>query len=422
MDEAKSKLESLNGANKRKVAKKAVHWGTRLDAFRKRYALSHRDLADVIVCLRKSAVFELCNGKCNPRMEAVIKPVISANLRTFLKEKQKHDLEIEREMLELFYEPDCKDKESEPVLTQRAVLPKTAQVFFGLRFDPFTADPRSRNEVFSTPKLDKIAGLIDDAILYQGFVGVVGDIGAGKSLLKRRVVQQCLDSNGKQQILWPEFMNMEKVHAGSICAFILRKFGQKSPHDLVQRADRLKELLASYSNSGIRVALGFDECHRLDSRLLTALKNFWEIGSGGYDRYLGLVLFGQPSFEMTLRSVEFKEITERLDIIHMPNLGKNAWDYIAHRLKIAGGTAEKLFERESVTRLAEIASTPLALGNLANSALVKAHQLNEHKVHRGILEAAGLMETEPRLRAALIEGSGRSSAENSFSPEISPPC
>src|SRR6266496_4699915 len=379
------------------------HWGRRLDKFRVKYKLSERDLAGVIRnVLGKSAVHDLLSGENAPRRDGVVKPVIAAHLRTFLREKKNLGrLEIEREMLEIFHEPVCEtDREVESVLTQRAVLPRAAQIYFGLRHDPFSSDPQNRREVFSTSQLDRIAGQIEDAINYQGFIAVIGDIGAGKSLLKRRVVQSCLDSHGKMQILWPEFMNMELVHSASIASFILRKFGQSTPRDRIQRADRLKEILGNLSEEGVRIALGFDECHRLDPRLLTALKNFWEIGSGGYDRYLGLVLFGQPRFEITLRNNDFREITERLDIIHMPNLGEHAWDYISHRLKIAGANADKLFDRDSITKLAEIGSTPLALGNLANAALIKAHQLNEKKVHIGVLKAAGLVDNEPRIRAA----------------------
>jgi type II secretory pathway predicted ATPase ExeA len=78
---------------------------------------------------------------------------------------------------------------------------------------------------------------------------------------------------------------------------------------------------------------------------------------------------------MILRNVEFREITERLDIIHLPNLGRHAWDYVAHRIKVAGGNAEKLFDRDVVARLAEIGPTPLSIGNLCNTALLKARSL-----------------------------------------------
>lgn len=373
-------------------------WGKGLEGFRQRYSLSLRDLSGIFSTpdrlVSRDTLHRLCRGTSEPKSSERLRPLMIEQIRGYLKKLKKSEDAIHKELCTIF----CKE-EIEPVLTQRAVLPKGAQNYFGLRFDPFTVDPRTRAEVFTTPQLDRISNQLEDAINYQQFVAVIGEIGAGKSLTKRRIVDSCLNSKGKMQIFWPEFMNMEKVHSGSITSYLLRKFGQTSPRDLVLRADRLKEQLAALADEGVRIALGFDECHRLDPRLLTALKNFWELGSGGYDRYLGLILFGQPRFEMTLRNLEFREITERLDIIHLPNLGHHAWDYVAHRLKVAGANAEKLFDRDSVAKLAEIGPTPLALGNLCNTALLKAQQIGEKRVHKGVLKAAGLdLNGEPKVR------------------------
>lgn len=379
------------------------HWGRRLDKFRVAYDLSERDLVGVIDrAIGKSAIHDLLSGECLPRMEAVIKPLIATKIRQFLREKKRlNSVQIEREIIQIFNEPIC-GKEEEPVLTQRMILTKPAQGFFGLRFDPFTGDPRNRNEVFTTSKLDRIAGMLEDAIHYQGFIAVIGDVGSGKSLLKKRVVQTCIDSRGKLEILWPQFFNMEQVHSGSIASFVLRKFDQGVPRDRVYRAEKLRLYLASLAEEGIRVALGFDECHRLHPNLLTALKNFWELGSGGYDRYLGLILFGQPRFEMTLRSVDFREIAERLDSVRMPDLSKgdDAWKYVTHRLKFAGGSVDKIFDRAAIDSLTAVSATPLALGNLCNAALMKAFEFNQRRVTKDVLKALlGSEDGEPKVRA-----------------------
>ena len=108
------------------------------------------------------------------------------------------------------------------MLTQRAVLPKRSRITLACESIPLAATRATVLEVFSTPVLDRIANHLEDAINYQQFVAVIGEIGAGKSLHKRRIVDSCLKSKGKMQILWPEFMNMEKVHSGSIASFLLR--------------------------------------------------------------------------------------------------------------------------------------------------------------------------------------------------------
>jgi type II secretory pathway predicted ATPase ExeA len=379
-------------------------WGEGLEGFRLRHKLSIRDLAGI--CggspkgMSKSTVARICRGIAEPRFIEKVKPGVLDSLRTYLSNQRVSKAQIEEELRTIFVEEEMKE-----MITQRSALPLEVQRYFGLRRDPFTGDPRSATEVFTTPKLNDIASQIEDAINYQGFLAVIGEIGSGKSLLKRRTMETVKNSSGKLKLFWPEFFNQEKVHAGSIVSFILHSFDQSAPRDLVQRAGKLKNLLSDLSKEGVRVALGFDECHHLHDDLLTALKNFWELGSGGYDRFLGVVLFGQPQFEGRLREHRFREIVERIEIARVPGLGKSAWDYVSHRIKTAGGDADRLFDRgavSAITRLAESASPgslccPLALGNLANALLIKTHKLGEKKALADFVESNE--SGEPRVRA-----------------------
>jgi hypothetical protein len=187
-----------------KVVHSPKEWGKGLAAFRERHKLTWRDLE--AVCEKKisrRSLHRLCLGEAEPRFIQMIRPLVIDSLRRYLESKKFAPAKIEEELRSIF----CKE-EIEPVLTQRAVMPKAAQNYFGLRIDPFSSDPRNRAEVFTTPLLDRIANQLEDAINYQQFVGVIGEIGAGKSLLKRRIVDSCLNSKGKMQIFWPEFMNM----------------------------------------------------------------------------------------------------------------------------------------------------------------------------------------------------------------------
>lgn len=354
-------------------------WGRGLEAFRHRHHLSVGDLAGICssegTFISKSAMSRLLRGEMQPRFVNEIRGGALAALRHYLSSiKRLKPVEIEAELRSIFVQ-----QEVEAVITERSELPREAYEFFGLKRDPFDPrDPRNRKEEFTTPALDKIAQKAEDAIRYQGFLGIIGGIGSGKTTLKRRIGEIVNDSNGKLVLLWPEFFNMDKVHSGSIVYYLLHHFQERAPQDLISRAAALKKLLANLAEQGIHVALGFDECHRLDKRLIIALKNFWELGSGGYDRYLGVLLFGQPSFEFILG--EHCEIQERVNIVRMPGLGKNASTYLSHRIQIAGGRLERLFEPAAISRIVKWTDTPLAIGNVANAALLKAFKMREKQV------------------------------------------
>lgn len=386
--------------SKLKAVKHATHWGKRLDEWRLEEDLSIRDFA--ALCenrIGKTTVHRICSGGLEPRMEGLVKPIIADSVRKYMRSKGATDIAIEREICAIFSELH---KEAPPVFTDRTALSPVAQRFFGLTADPFDpGQPRDVAEVFTAPQFDACLAHVMDSVKFQGFNALIGEVGSGKTTIKRRAADICKKSNGKLQILWPDFPNMEKVHAGSIASSVLRHFEAGQPRDLVARAELLKRLLVRLAEREVTIALGFDECHRLDPRLLTALKNFWELGDGGFDRYIGLVLFGQLRFKEVLDGPEFREISERLNIIRLPSLGKHAGEYLAHRLALCGGRLEKLFHAEALPRMVALAGTPQALGNVANAALMDAHRLGSKVVLADFIpEKSG----EPKVRAIRARG------------------
>lgn len=357
-----------------KPVEKPEQWGSGLEAFRHRHSLSQREFTGVCnlsgYYIGRSSVQRLLNGQAEPRFIDRVRPAIRQSIRIYLDSIGATEEQIDLELRTIFCKPEI-----EAMITKRCELPDETISFFGLKADPFDPlHPRKVSEVFSTKGLDKVGRQVEDAIRYQRFVAVVGEIGSGKSTLKKRVCDTVKRSNGKVRLFWPDFFNMDKVNSGSIAACMLRDFFEQPrvPINLLSRAVLLKKILAKLSDEGVRVALGFDECHHLDRRMIVALKNFWELGDGGFDRYLGVVLFGQRSFELVLS--EHREIAERCQVVNMPALTKTErGDYLRHRLALVGGKVEKLFETAAVARIVSAASTPQGLGNVANAGLAEAH-------------------------------------------------
>lgn len=362
------------------------------ESFRDRYKLSFRTFAKMFGVSLTSA-HRLCKGRPDPLFINNHRAQMEHNLRAFLAKRLLSDAGIAQEIALLF------TSEEADMINTRVRLTPSATKFFGLKRDPFYHDPRSEQEYFSTPELDDIADQVEDAILNHGFIAVTGEIGAGKSVLKHRVMARVEENEETMRLVWPEFLDMEEVKVGSIVSLILREFDQTPRLDKLQRAKQLKELLANLHKQEISVALAFDEAHRLSDRVLSALKNFWEMGKirqGGYNRYLGIILFGQPQLEGRLRDFKFTEIAQRLEILRMPALAKKATDYISHRVRIVGGDTASLFEADALADLVKQGSTPLALGNVINTALMEAYRLKEKKVASGMID---LGSNEPRIKA-----------------------
>ena len=108
----------------------------------------------------------------------------------------------------------------------------------------------------------------------------------------------------------------------------------------------------------------------MERNTLRSLKNFHEMSSGGFQKYLGIFLFGWPSFESMLTEPAFQEIYERINVMHMPEFaGPIAKGYIQHRFRILGLDVNTYFDGEALDYICQNADTPLQLGNIANNAL-----------------------------------------------------
>lgn len=308
-----------------------------------------------------------------------MRPVIAAAFATFLEELGLTVSEIEAELSQIF-----DTEEFLNMIGNRCELTPEAIRFLGLTHDPFDVDHiPGEDEVFTNTAIDAVAGRVRDAILYQRFIAIIGGVGTGKTLLKQRVAAE-MEADGKARLLYPEFWEMEELTVSNIATAMLADLGQNPKRDKSQRVTQLKVTLTQLQQEGIAVCLVIDEAHRLQDRVLSSLKNFWEMTNGRSSRLLGVVLFGQPAFvEARLRDVKFKEIRERVQIVQMPHMNGSSAAYIAHRLSIAGSTIDRLFDPKAIERITQAAKTPLTLGNLCNEAMMEAFHKEETRVSIG---------------------------------------
>lgn len=347
-----------------------------LAAFRFRWKLSLRQLCQAVggeSILSHSAAGRLTQGintmrYLNKRMNAMQQGLIN-----FLRDqKGLTDREIETELKQIFGEEFS-------MSTARVTLTLDAQMFFGLRRDPFALenDPRCQDEAFKSPDLDALAARFEDAITYQGFVAFVGDVGAGKSMLKKRMFELAA-SNPRMKIFLPDFIEQKLLSSSDIIYSMLEMLELPPRRSRAAAQRQLTIHLAGMHERDELPAIVIDNAHDLHERALKSLQNLFELSTGGFQRYLGVILMGWPKLENTL--VTHRQLHSRLALIKMPKLGKHSAAYLEHRLSRAGGSLKTLFEPGAVAKLTSRATTPQELGNLANEALMQHYKIDEEKV------------------------------------------
>lgn len=354
--------------------------GTR--AFCERHRISTREFS--VLCkghrnnFSKSAAFRFLQGQITNDAADRLRPIVSAALVNYLESLGCSSTQIEDE-LSSFINPE----EYMKMIANRCILQPEAIRHFNLKFDPFDVDRvPDLDQIFSNDALDAVVSRVKDAVLYQRFVAIIGGVGTGKTLLKMRVAAELEDeTQNKVRLLYPEFFDFNELTVANIANAILAELGQVIPNDKARRVSKVKQILTEMQQDGISVALMIDEAHRLADKVISSFKNFWEMTNGRNARLLGVILLGQPSFvESRLRDSRFTEIRQRVQIIDMPKMNGSSRSYIAHRLQLAGGDLDQLFDSASIDRICINAQTPLAIGNLVNAALTSAMHQEESRV------------------------------------------
>ena len=345
----------------------------------------------------RTSANRLVHQKLRPAYARELNQKLAATLPAYLIEKGYSKTEIDQQLLEIFEEGDY-----QPMISQRVELSPLVCKFYGFQdkegkpIDPFSAPPQTREEVFISPAFRMVIDRVVDAVRYQGFVTVIGPIGSGKSTL-RALIEDQVENDEKLRIVWPEFFDMVNVSPMQIAESILIAFDAPVPRSSVKRGNAVKSLLSRLYKNGIRVAIGIDEAHRLNDKALSSLKNFLEMNSGGFQRYLGVVLFGQPLFMARLREPIFQEIYERIVPLQMPDFSQSAADYLSHRLQIIGSDAKTLFDDEALELICSQATTPLSVGNIANEALnISMESFNNKKVIGSAIKTKMFFENRPQ--------------------------
>jgi type II secretory pathway predicted ATPase ExeA len=256
---------------------------------------------------------------------------------------------------------------------RKQTLTSNAIDFFKLNGDPFKLDLLpGKDQLFTDQKLDHVASTIKDAILNCKFLSIIGEVGSGKSLMKRRVHAELKNSIYTVKLIYPDFFDRKELTVSNIVSEILTELGQQVPRDRNQRYRLVKASLLDKLTKDVRVALILDEAQALNDSVISSLKGFWELYEGAFARLLGVILYGQPSFSERLHNIKFSDIEQRLQIVEMPNFDHSAQNYITQRVEAAGGKLNKMFDSEALKVLCQNATSPLDIGNLANKALNEA--------------------------------------------------
>jgi type II secretory pathway predicted ATPase ExeA len=220
--------------------------------------------------------------------------------------------------------------------------------FFKLTRSPFSLTPDPVSFVGTNRHNEALAALYHGVRQHKGFVVLTGEVGTGKTLLVRCLLQLLKES---KDIAYAYLFN-GKLAPTEFLQYVLSDFGLavdgKSKYELLLDLGRF---LAARGARKLTTVLIVDEAHHLSADILEEVRLLSNLETTD-DKLLQIVLVGQPELDEKLDSFDLRQLKQRIAV--RTQLGAldeiETKQYIVQRLQIAGTEPESspLFSDESV--------------------------------------------------------------------------
>jgi type II secretory pathway predicted ATPase ExeA len=255
---------------------------------------------------------------------------------------------------------------------------------FGLREPPFRITPHTD---FFFPGARRGATL--EALLYaivheEGIVKVSGEVGSGKTMLCRVLIERLPATVDTLYIANPTLSPEALLHT------IAEELGCPPEARGEARIRPIQEALIARHGAGRRVVALVDEAHAMPRASLEQIRLLSNLETGKH-KLLQIVLVGQPELDGLLAGTGMRQLKDR--ITHHFRLdpmqpGETA-EYLRFRLRAAGYRGPDLFTPPAVARIAR-ASGGLTrrINLLADKALLAAYTRGQHLIGRRQVDAA----------------------------------
>lgn len=281
------------------------------------------------------------------------------------------------------------------------MLNPEAMQHFKIFRNPFIDDIQKEHDIFMSDEHRYIEAAMLDCARHGGFLAVIGEVGSGKSVMRRKVVEQ-LRRDGDTLVIYPQIIDRTRLTAASICdAIIMDVSDQKAKIRLEQKTRQVQGLLLDRSKSGYRACLIIEEAHDLSVNTLKYLKRFYEL-EDGYKKLLGIILIGQVELKQRFTEsthYDMREVIKRVQVAEIKGLNGNTRDYLRVKLARVGADVDKIFDRAAFDALSKrLTSTdrqgkvishayPLHVNSYAVKAMNLAFEMGESKVTEEVVLA-----------------------------------
>lgn len=354
----------------------------------------------------------LMRERCHSQRQAGIffgisRSAVQEMLQCFYIPKKKDRGEILNKIGQLILELEhgktivVRDKSSFQGVDQMELLSKDTMEVFGLKRDPFVNEIRGVRDVFDLSECKRAYNFLMKIARGYGFGALIGEVGSGKTLLFRRLVEDLKRENIR--FVQAQTINKQRLQYSHILDALFSDLTGKSlgggGRSIEIKSRNVRDLLQQAIYDDQRVCLVIDDAHQMPRETLRCLKQLYDYVIG-FSRQLGILLLGQLELVEVMRDVRLKETTQRCAYFFMQGLVAPGMveKYLKFKFSKAGCNGRDIFER-NVFKLIERHNTiiyefegkkkricpQLRVQNLAAMLMNRTVELGEKLVTREIV-------------------------------------
>jgi general secretion pathway protein A len=260
------------------------------------------------------------------------------------------------------------------------------KAFYGLNRNPFeiTPDP---SFLFPTGRHNEaLASLYYGVRRHKGFVVLTGEVGTGKTLLLRCLLQVLKKS---QDVAYAYVFN-GRLSPVEFLQYIVTDFGlpgtSKNKGELLLQ---IAHYVVSRSQKKLTTVLVVDEAHHLTAEILEEIRLLTNLETED-QKLLQILLVGQPELDDKLDSPNLRQLKQRIALrSHLQPLdSKETTGYIHRRLQLAGCSYPlNLFPPETIAAVYQHSQgLPRLINTVCENALIAGYSRQMRSISPEIVD------------------------------------
>ncbi len=260
---------------------------------------------------------------------------------------------------------------------------------FGLRELPFSLTPNTQFFLNMASYHKAYNMLMVSLANAEGFIKIIGEVGTGKTMLCRKVLNTLEDD--KEHYVTAFIPNPVLSPKGLFLAFAEElniEIDQDVGHHRLLKA--ITERLIELSAQNKLVVLFIDEAHAMPEQTLEALRLLTNIETEQV-KLFQVVLFAQPELDALLSQRSLRQLRQRITFsFQIEALDRDGIErYVTHRLATAGYNGPALYSKRALNYLFRVSGgIPRVVNILCHKALMVAFGKGERNVQIDHLRSA----------------------------------